>query len=327
MLEELTKLRDGAIIKPIRHSSWISNLVPVKKKNGDIRLCVDFRNLNKSSLKDNYPLPNMEALQKVTGCEMLSMMDGFLGYNQVKVKESEQFKTAFTTPWGTYVYLRMSFRLTNVGATFKRALDVAFVELINKIMIVYQDDVSAYLKRAKDHCAHLEQIFIKALEYGISLNPKKCHFAVTEGKLLGHIVSKDGVRIDPERVKPIDQVPIPKNVKAIQSVFGQINFVRRFISNFVEIITPISRMLKKNSKVKWTIKTIEAFANIKREIKEAPILISPNFSKPFQLFLFASYHTVAAVLLQKNNEGHEQPISFFSKSLQNAELKYDIVEK
>jgi len=205
MLEELTKLRDGAIIKPIRHSSWVSNLVPVRRKNGDIRLCVDFRNLNKSSLKDNYPLPNMEAiLQKVTGCELLSMMDGFSSYNQVKVKESEQFKTAFTTPWGTCVYLRMPFGLTNAGATFQRAMDVAFVELINKIMIVYQDDLTAYSKRAEDHCTHLEQIFIKALEYGISLNPKKYHFAVTEGKLLGHIVSKEGVKIDPERVKAID---------------------------------------------------------------------------------------------------------------------------
>jgi len=129
-----------------------------------------------SSLKDNYPLPNMEAiLQKATGCELLSMMDGFSGYNQVKVKESEQFKTAFTTAWGTYVYLRMPFRLTNVGETFQRAMHVAFAELINKIMIVYQDDLTAYSKRAKDHCTHLEQIFIRALEYGISLNLKKCH--------------------------------------------------------------------------------------------------------------------------------------------------------
>ena len=119
MQEELMKLRDAGIIKPIRHSSWVSNLVPVRKKNGDIRLCVDFRNLNLSSLKDNYGLPNMEAmLQKVTGSELMSMMDNFLGYNQVVVKEFEQFKTSFTIPWGTYVYVRMLFRLTNVGATF-----------------------------------------------------------------------------------------------------------------------------------------------------------------------------------------------------------------
>lgn len=199
MKDELIKLRDAKIIKPIRHSTWVSNLVPVRKKNGDIRLCIDFRNLNISSLKDSYALPNMEILlQKVTGNELLSMMDRFSGYNQVKVKESEQYKTAFTTPWGTYVYARIPFGLTNVGATFQRAMDVAFDGLIDLIMVIYQDDLTAYSKRAEDHCKHLEKIFIRALEFGISLNRKKCQFEATEGKLLGHIISKEGVRIDPE---------------------------------------------------------------------------------------------------------------------------------
>lgn len=110
----------------------------MKKKNGDIKLCVDFRNLNTNSLKDNYGLPNMEAmLQRVTGSKLMSMMDGFSSYNQVVVKETKQFKTAFTTPWGTYVYVRMPFGLTNVGATFQRAMDVAFANFINKFLIVY----------------------------------------------------------------------------------------------------------------------------------------------------------------------------------------------
>lgn len=214
MQQELTKLREGGIIKPIRHSSWVSNLVPVRKKNGDIRLCVDFRNLNVASLKDNYSSPNMEAmLQRVTGCDLLSMMDGFLGYNQVLVKESEQFKTAFTTPWGTYVYVRMPLGLKNVGATFQRAMDVAFKELINIIMVVHQDDLTCFSKRADDHCGHLEKVFNKALEFGVSLNPKKCHFVVIEGKLLGHIVSKEGVRIDLERIEAINNVPKPKSVR------------------------------------------------------------------------------------------------------------------
>lgn len=119
MKEELMKMRNVGIIEPIRHSAWVSNLVPMRKKNGDIRLCVEFRNLNVSYLKDNYALPNMEALlQKVTGNELLSMMDGFSGYNQVEVSEVEKFKTTFTTPWVTYGYARMPFGLTNMGATF-----------------------------------------------------------------------------------------------------------------------------------------------------------------------------------------------------------------
>ena len=137
---------------------------------------MDFKDLNIASLKDNYGLPNMEAmLQQVTGSERMSIMDGFSRYNQVLVKENEQFKTAFTTPWGTYVYVRMPFGLINAGATFQRAMDVAFHDYIKKFMVVYQDDLIAYSKKAEDHPRHLEKKFIRALEYGVSLNPKKLH--------------------------------------------------------------------------------------------------------------------------------------------------------
>ena len=127
-----------------------------------------------SSLKDNYCVPNMEAmLQKVIGSELMSMMDGFLGYNQVVYKELEQFKTAFTSPWGTYVYVRMSFGLTNSRVNFQRAMDVAFASIIDKFLVVYQDDFTTYSKDENDHYMHLEKVFIRALKYGISLNPRK----------------------------------------------------------------------------------------------------------------------------------------------------------
>ena len=185
MQEELMKLRDLGIIKPIINSSSVSNLVSVRKKNGDTRLCVDFRNLNMSSLKDNYFLPNMEAmLQKVTSSKLMSMMDGFSGYNQVVVKELEKFKTTFTTPWGTYVYVRMNFGLKNARETFQCAIDVAFVDIIDKFLAVYQDDLTAYSKDENDLYMHLEKVFIRALKYGISLNPRKCKFGIVEGKLL-----------------------------------------------------------------------------------------------------------------------------------------------
>lgn len=137
MQEELIKLREVGIITPIRHSSWLLNLVPIRKKNGDIRVCVDFRNLNISSLKDNYGLPNIEVmLQRVTGPELMSMMDGFLGYNQVVFKEVKQYKTAFTKPWGTYVYSRMPFGLMNAGATFQRSMEIYFKDIIDKFLVV-----------------------------------------------------------------------------------------------------------------------------------------------------------------------------------------------
>lgn len=121
------------------------------------------------------------------------------------------------------MYARMTFGLTNVGATFQIVMDVAFVELIDVIMVVYRDDLTTYSKKVEDHCNHLEIKFIKDLEYAISLNPKKCHFGVEEGKLLGHIVSKDGVIIDPTRVVAINEVPIPRTMKDVQYFLGQIN--------------------------------------------------------------------------------------------------------
>jgi hypothetical protein len=142
--KELQKMVEARIIKPIRYSSWVSNPVIVRMKTSEIRICVDFKNLSEASLKENYPLPNMEyLLQRVIGAEMMSMLDGFSGYNQVLVKDDDQLKTAFTTPWGTYKYLRMPFGLTNARATFQQAMDYAFRDLSGKFIEIYQDDLTA----------------------------------------------------------------------------------------------------------------------------------------------------------------------------------------
>jgi hypothetical protein len=154
--KELNKLLSAKIIFPVRHTQWVSNLVPVRKKNGEIQLCVDFRNLNKASDKDNYPVPPMEQiLQKVSGSERLSLLDGFSGYNQVLMSPPDQLKTTFRTLWGTYAYRKMPFGLINAGATFQREMDIAFRGLINHSMVVYLDDVTVYSKNKDDHRAHL----------------------------------------------------------------------------------------------------------------------------------------------------------------------------
>jgi ribonuclease HI len=282
---ELQKMVDAGIIAPIRYSSWMSNLVVVRKKNGDIRLCVDFRNLNQLSLKDNYPLPNMEhLLQRVTGAGMMSMLDGFSGYNQVLLKREDQLKTAFTTPWGTFMYLRMSFGLMNVGATFQRAMDFAFRDLIQKIIEIYQDDLTVVSKDRKDHLSHLRIVFERCKKYGISLNPKKSVFGIDEGKLLGHVASQGGVSIDPERVQSIKDVRPPANKKALQSFLGKINFIRRFVPNFAERIKPLSALLKKDVSFRWGDETKKSFEDIKNAISQAPILISPDFSQDYIIF-------------------------------------------
>jgi hypothetical protein len=194
-------------------------------------------------------------------------------------------------------------------------------------VVIYLDDLTIFSKSDEDHLIHLKQTFEKCRKFGLSLNPKKSHFAMQEGKLLGHIVSRDGIKIDPKRVEAIETINIPRNVKEIQSFLGKIIFLRRFIPNFAEIVKLITNMLKKNNEVKWTAEAKASFACIKKVISEAPVLESPDYLKDFLIFSFASEHTLAAVLLQKNEEGFKQPIAFFSKSLRDAELRYDIMEK
>ena len=145
--KELNKLLAAKIIFPVRHPTWVENLVPSRKKSGDIRICIDFRNLNLASLKDNYPVPAMEQiLQSVSGSAMLSLLDGILGYNQVLVAKEDHLKMTFRTKWGTYAYDKIPFRLINARATFRWAMDIAFKGLINKSMVVYLDDIMIYSK-------------------------------------------------------------------------------------------------------------------------------------------------------------------------------------
>eukprot|EP00253_Pinus_taeda_P027250 PITA_27250 len=164
-------------------------------------------------------------------------------------------------------------------------------------------------------------------KYGISLNPKKSMFALEEGKLLGHIISKYGIRIDPERIQAILQIPYPRNIKELQAFLGKINFLRRFIQNLAELIRLLRNMLKKDAKVKWSLETKQAFESIKTALTQTPVLNIPQFDKDFIIFSFAPEHTIAAVLLQKDDQGNEKPISFFSRALRDAPLKYQIMEK
>jgi len=214
--KEIKKLLAAKIIVPLRYSKWVANLVVVRKKSGEIWLCVNFRNLNRCSKKDNYPLAKMEhLLQKVSKTRVMSFLDGFSGYNQVVVHPEDQENTTFTTTWG-----------------------------------IYLDDITIYSNSHQDHLQHLKKVFLKCRKFGILVNPKKSQFALEEGKLLGHIVSAAGVKIDLERVKAIQTLSIPRSKKDIQSFLGKINFIRRFIPNLVELVKHITSMLNKGSEIK-----------------------------------------------------------------------------
>jgi hypothetical protein len=225
------------------------------------------------------------------------------------------------------MYAKMPFRLMNAGETFQRDMDIEFAEEKDKFIVIYLDDITVYSDSDSEHLQHLEQVFQKCRKFGISLNPKKSNFVVQEGKLLGHIISRDGIKIDPNRVAAIQKISIPRRKKEVQSFLGRVNFLRRFIPNLAEIIKHITNMLRKGNEIKWTTDAKHSFEEVKEALTKAPVLINPDFAKDFIVFSFASEHTIAGVLMQKNDQNQEQPISFFSRSLRDSTLKYNIMEK
>jgi hypothetical protein len=194
-------------------------------------------------------------------------------------------------------------------------------------MVDYQDDLTVYSKLRERHIKHLRQVFERCRIYGISLNPKKVFVFHNKGKLLGHVVSKEGVYIDPERVKEINDLNPPTSRKGVQYFFGKINFVRRFVPDYATIVKPINKLLKKDKKFEWTPDIQKSFTEIKHAITTALVLVSPDFDKEFILYSFSSDETIASILTQKNQKLEELPISFMSKTLHDYELNYSIIEK
>lgn len=186
----------------------------IREKNGGIRLCVYFGNLNRCSLKDNYALPKMDHIsQKVVGSHKISMIYGFSGYNQILVHHDDREKTTFTTPWGNFMYEKMPFGLMNAGATFQCVMDISFIGDRDNYIVLYLDDIIVFSRLDKEHLMHLKKTFLKCRRYGLNLIPKKYQFAMQEGKLLWHIFSKEGTKIDPTRVEAIQNIKLPRNNK------------------------------------------------------------------------------------------------------------------
>uniref|UniRef100_A0A2N9G972 Uncharacterized protein n=1 Tax=Fagus sylvatica TaxID=28930 RepID=A0A2N9G972_FAGSY len=198
--EEVEKQLKAGFLSTVTYSDWVANIVPVPKKDGKVRMCVDYRDLNRASPKDNFPLPHIDTLVDNTATNVVfSFMDGFSGYNQIKMAEEDKSKTAFVTHWGTFVYDVMPFGLKNAGATYQRAMVTLFHDMIHHEIEVYVDDMIAKSRTAQDHLTDLRKLFQRLKKYQLRLNPNKCAFGVTSGKLLGFIVSGRGIEIDPAK--------------------------------------------------------------------------------------------------------------------------------
>ncbi|KAA3477044.1 RNA-directed DNA polymerase (Reverse transcriptase), Ribonuclease H [Gossypium australe] len=213
---------------------------------------LDYRDLNKASPKDNFPLPHIDTLvDNTSDYSLFSFMDGFSRYNQIKMHPEDMEKTTFVTLWGTFCYKAMPFGLKNARATYQRAMVTLFYDMMHQEIEVYIDDMIAKSQTEKEHIQVLRKLFLRLRKFQLKLNPTKCTFGARSGKLLGFIVSDKGIEIDPDKVKDIQELPPPRTQKKVRGFLGRLNYIARFISQLTEKCDPISRLLKKHNPSVW----------------------------------------------------------------------------
>ena len=220
MKDEIDKLLQVGFIKPVHEATWLSPIVVVPKKNGKIRVCVDYRKLNAATITDPFPLPFADTmLDSVARNEMYGFLDGFSGYNQIKMHPDDEHKTAFIIEWGAFVFTVMSFGLKNGPPAFSEVASRVFEPYLSSFMRVFMDDFSVFGSKAM-HLSHLRNCFERCRKFRMSLNPYKCAIAVKRGVLLGHILSDEGIQVDPRKIQSILNAKSPTDLKASSRVCG-----------------------------------------------------------------------------------------------------------
>ena len=210
---------EGQVHREIYHSEWLANVVMVPKKDKSLRMCIDFKHINRACPKDHFPLPRIDQIVDSTaGCERLSFLDAYSGYHQIRLFGQYEIKTAFITPFGCFCYITMPFGLKNAGATFMRMIQKCLLEQIGINVEAYMDDIVVKSRKGSDLLADLRQTFNNLRKYDIKLNPTKCTFGVPSGKLLGFLVSERGIDINPEKVGAITRMQRPERVHDVQKL-------------------------------------------------------------------------------------------------------------
>ncbi|XP_072076510.1 uncharacterized protein [Arachis hypogaea] len=326
-LEETEKLLKANFIKEIRFTTWLSNVVMVRKNSGKWRMCVDFTDLNKACPKDAYPLPCIDKLvDSASGYKSLSFMDAYSGYNQILMHPEDQSKTAFITEHGNFCYRVMPFGLKNAGATYQRLMDKVFHHQIGRNMEIYVDDMVAKTTHGKSHCDDLKEIFEQVRTYRMRLNPEKCAFGVRGGKFLGFMLTSRGIEANPEKCKAILSMASPKTVKEVQQLAGRIAALSRFLPSVSSRSYHFFQTITKNKKFLWTEECEKAFAELKVVLSSPPVLQRPEIGKPLYLYLSASEHSISSALMIESGKA-QQPVYFVSRVMQPTEQRYLRIEQ
>ena len=292
---EVLKLMQAGIIYPVSDSTMVSptQVVPKKSKVTTVhnekgeemptrlttswRVCIDYRRLNEVTRKDHFPLPFMDKLlERISGHPFYCFLDGYSGYFQIEIAEEDQEKTTFTCPFGTYAYRRTPFGLCNAPATFQRCMLSIFSDLAERIMEVSMDDITIYGGSFEKCIINLETVLHRCIEKNLVLNWEKCHFMVSQGIVLGHIISEEGIDVDKAKIDLISKLPSPTNVKTIRQFLGLVGFYRRFIMDFSKISKPLYKLLEKDAKFILDADCHKSFEELKAYLTTAPIVRAPN---------------------------------------------------
>ena len=326
--ELLSQMKQNDVIQP-SSSAWASPIVLVKKKDGGVRFCVDFRRVNEVTRKDAYPLPRIDdTLETLSQSQLFSTLDLASGYWQVELAEGSRAKTAFSTTEGFYEFKVMPFGLCNAPATFQRLMDIVLSGLQWSNCLVYLDDIIVMGKTFQEHITNMEQVFARIREAGLKIKPDKCFLLREQVRYLGHIVSKNGIEADPEKTTKVKNWPPPLNVREVQQFLGFANYYRRFIKNFAEIARPLHKLTERGAaQFQWTPECQRSFDLLRNLLSSPPILVYPDFTKPFILDTDASNEGIGAVLSQLDAQGKERVVAYGSRVLSKAERNYCATRK
>jgi hypothetical protein len=339
-------LKKGIIRKS--KSPWSSPVVFVPKKGGEIRFCVDYRKLNDVTKKDNHPLPKIdEMLDKFEGSKWFTSIDLASAYWQVEMEEKDIEKTAFITSEGLYENLVMPFGLCNAPATFQRLMHEVLGNLIYTKAPVYLDDIIIHSKTFEQHLQDIEEVFGKLRDARLKSKEGKCEFCAEEIKFLGHVIGKEGRKVDPDKIEKVKNYPRPENISQLRGFLGLASYYRKFIRDFSEKAKPLTELLegtrrgKKKGKMEkerikeikneefikqWGERQEKSFKLMKKALTETPVLIHPDFRKDFTLYTDASGFALGAVLEQIGEDGNSHPVAYGSKTLSKAERNYSTTE-
>ncbi|GJV21118.1 putative reverse transcriptase domain-containing protein [Tanacetum coccineum] len=315
--EQLKELSDKGFIRP-SSSPWGAPVLFVKKKDGSFRMCIDYRELNKLTVKNRYPLPRIDDLfDQLQGSSVYSKIDLRSGYHQLRVREEDIPKTAFRTRYGHYEFQVMPFGLTNAPAVFMDLMNRVCKPYLDKFVIVFIDDILIYSKNKQEHEEHLKIILELLKKEELYAKFSKCEFWIPKVQFLGHVIDSEGIHVDPAKIESIKDWASPKSPTEIRQFLGLAGYYRRFIEGFSKIAKPMTKLTQKKVKFEWGDKQGTTFQLLKQKLCSAPILALPEGSEDFIAYCDASKKGLGAVLMQR-----EKVISYASRQLKIHEKNY-----